>query len=122
MHAHDIIQAAKDGDTLRLEQLIATNPPLVNARAESGETPLMAALYRGHHAIVDSLVAAGATLDVFAAAALGEMAALEAALAADPAAVNAFAFDGWTPLHLAAFFGRKPAAARLLAAGAGLST
>jgi ankyrin repeat protein len=122
MHADDIIQAAKDGENLKLEQLITSNPALVNARAESGETPVMAALYRGHHATVQSLLAAGAALDIFAAAALGEMAALEAALVTDPATVNAFAYDGWTPLHLAAFFGRKPAVARLLAAGAGLST
>jgi ankyrin repeat protein len=122
MHADEIIQAAKDGDIPGLQQLIASNSQLANARAESGETPVMAALYRGHHAAVDSLLAAGATLDIFAGAALGEMAALEAALVANPAAVNAFAYDGWTPLHLAAFFGRQPAAERLLAAGAGLST
>ena len=82
----------------------------------------MAALYRGHHAAVELLLKAGAALDIFAAAALGEMAALDAALAADPPAVNAFAYDGWTPLHLAAFFGRRAAAERLLAAGADLST
>ena len=32
-----------------------------------------------------------------------------------------FAYDGWTPLHLAAFFGHLDAAARLLEAGASLA-
>jgi ankyrin repeat protein len=122
MGPEEVIDAAKNGDESRLTQIVASNPELASARAGSGETPVMAALYRGHHAVVDLLVAAGARLDIFAAAALGDMPSLEAAIAADPAAVNTFAYDGWTPLHLAAFFGRKPAAERLLAAGAGLST
>ena len=40
---------------------------------------------------------------------------------ADPAAVGAFAYDGWTALHLAAFFGQLDATARLLEAGASLA-
>ena len=91
---------------------------------DSGETPVMAALYRGHHdlagEIADAIVGAGKALDVFAAAALGRGAALDAALG-NPGVVNSYAYDGWTPLHLAAFFGRREAAERLLAAGAALS-
>ena len=34
---------------------------------------------------------------------------------------TAYAYDGWTPLHLAAFFGRREAAERLLGAGAALN-
>jgi ankyrin repeat protein len=122
MRADEVIEAAKDEDVARLRHVLHANPELASARAESGETPVMTALYRGHHAAVDLLLEAGARLDIFAAAALGDVAVLESELAANPAAVNAFAYDGWTPLHLAAFFGRKPAAERLLAAGAGLST
>jgi ankyrin repeat protein len=120
MQTDEIINAAKEGDTGKLATLIAQNPSLVNARAASGETPLMAALYRGHQGCVEACVAAGAALDIFAAAALGRMDALEAALAAVPPPVNAVAYDGWTPLHLAAFFGHPAAAERLLQAGADL--
>lgn len=120
METDEIIKAAKEGDVTRLTALIARDPSLVNARAASGETPLMAALYRGHHSFVDACVAAGAPLDVFAAAALGRMDVLESALAAVPSPVNAIAYDGWTPLHLAAFFGHAAAADRLLKAGADL--
>jgi ankyrin repeat protein len=122
MQADEVIQTAKSGDVSKLSQLIESNPEVPNARAETGETPVMAALYHGHHDAVELLVGAGASLDIFAAAALGDMAALDAALTAEPASVNAFAYDGWTPLHLAAFFGRKAAVERLLAVGAGLST
>ena len=120
MPIDDFIRAAKEGNTSRAIDLLAEHPALAGARAASGETPLMAALYRGHHALVDALVAAGVTLDVFAAAAIGQMDALERALRM-PGAVNAFAYDGWTPLHLAAFFGRRAAAERLLSSGADLN-
>jgi uncharacterized protein len=116
----DLIRAAKAGDAGTAVQLISDDPALAGARDASGETPLMAALYRGHQKVVDALVAHGATLDVFAAAAIGQMEALETALQ-NPGAVNAFAYDGWTPLHLAAFFGQRGAAERLLASGADLN-
>ena len=120
MDATRIIEAAKQGDTAAIEEMLEKDPALVRARAGNGETPVMAALYRGHANLVTMLVAAGAPLDVFGAAALGDDGALENALASDPEAVRAFAYDGWTPLHLAAFFGRARALTRLLDAGAPL--
>ena len=54
-------------------------------------------------------------MSVFEACAAGEMERVERLLASDPAAVNTFSADGWTPLHLAAFFGHtenRRAAAR----------
>jgi ankyrin repeat protein len=104
-----------------LARLLAEDPELASARAPSGETPLLSALYRGHHACVDTLVGAGARLDVFAAAALGTIDALDRALLVDPGVVNSYAYDGWTPLHLSAFFGHREAVDRVLAAGADLT-
>ena len=114
----EITDAVKVGDTDAVKRLLEEDPGLAGARDESGETPVMAALYRGHTHIVDLLIDAGAPLDVFAAAATGRGDELDRALAASPAALNAYAYDGWTPLHLTAFFGRSELAERLLAAGA----
>ena len=120
----ELIEAAKAGDAARAREILATSPAAASARNAAGETPVMAALYRGHQdlaeEIADAVVAAGVPLDIFAAAALGRAAALESALES-PGAVNGFAYDGWTPLHLAAFFGRREAAERLLTAGAALN-
>jgi len=116
----DLIDAAKMGDEPRVRALIASDPALVRERLPSGESPLMAALYRGQANVVAALVELGAEMDVFASAALGDLAALRRALQ-QSAAVNAFAYDGWTPLHLAAFFGRVEAAELLLDAGADLA-
>ncbi len=120
----ELIEAAKAGDAARARHILAASPAAASVRNETGETPVMAALYRGHHAlaeeIADAIVRSDSPLDVFAAAALGRAAALDAALDT-PGAVNSYAYDGWTPLHLAAFFGRREAAERLLAAGAALN-
>jgi ankyrin repeat protein len=48
----------------------------------------------------------------------GDAAQVEACLAADRDTVEFFSSDGWTPLHLAAYFGHREAAECLLAHGA----
>ena len=112
--------AVKAGDRSQVDKLLDENPALANTRLQSGETPVIAALYRGHGTVVEKLLRAGAPIDVFAAAALGRIDALEDNLASDPQAVHHFSYDGWTPLHLAAFFGQTEAARRLIDAGARL--
>ena len=74
---------------------------------------LIAAVYSGDQARIDELLAGDPELDVFEASALGRVQRLEELLDAEPGLVAAWADDGFTPLHLAAFF-RHPEAARLL--------
>lgn len=112
-----LVEAAKSGELAVLRGILASDPRLAVQRLPSGESPLMAALYRGHHAVVDALVDAGAEVDVFAAAATGRSDHLQRLLAL-PGAVTAYSYDGWTPLHLAAFFGQRAATRLLLDAGA----
>jgi ankyrin repeat protein len=73
-------------------------------------SPLLQALYEGRREDAESL--RRPDLDLFEAAALGDVARLRELLAAgaDP---NEFAPDGFTPLTLASFF-KQPEAARLL--------
>ncbi len=51
------------------------------------------------------LVARGATLTLFEACAAGELERVERLVDEDPASIRSYSPDGWTPLHLAAFFG-----------------
>jgi uncharacterized protein len=67
---------------------------------------------------VAALVEADPALAIFAASILGETQQLEELLTANRSLVSALSSDGWTPLHLAAFFGRKEAAQALLNKGA----
>jgi ankyrin repeat protein len=118
MHTDEFLQAAKDGDVETLRRLTSAEPAVITSVADSGETALMAALYRKQQAAVEWLVASGAPLDIFAAAALGRLDHLESLGAT---AVSTYSYDGWTPLHLAAFFGQREAAEWLVRAGADLN-
>lgn len=112
-----LIEAVKEGHVARVKAIVETTPALASARLSSGESPVMAALYRGHHQVVAVLVDAGADIDIFAAAATGRVDDVRRELRT-PGAVQAYAYDGWTPLHLAAFFGQLDAARLLLDSGA----
>lgn len=67
---------------------------------------------------VQALVDADPSLAIFAAAMQGETARVEELLAANRSLVSAVSPDGWTPLHLAAFFGAADTARALLNKGA----
>jgi ankyrin repeat protein len=116
----EFLEACKAGDESTVRAMVAQAPSLTTLRADTGETPVMAALYRGHQGIVDALVEAGAPLDVFAAAALGRGDVVEAEIVKDSKAIDNRAYDGWTALHLAAFFGRTPVVKLLIERGANL--
>jgi ankyrin repeat protein len=120
MLTDEFMQAAKDGDVEALKRLAKEDAAVLLSTWSSGETPLMAALYRKHDAAVAWLAASGVPLDIFAAAALGRVDLLDSFVGSGSADVNTYSYDGWTPLHLAAFFGQRPAVERLLTAGAGL--
>ena len=68
---------------------------------------LFEAVRAGDLSRVQSLVAADSTLAIFAAAILGNTETLEQLLAGNRSLISAVSSDGWTPLHLAAFFGNE---------------
>lgn len=110
--------AIKSDDIFGLTGMINRTPGVVDAVNENGVAAVMFALYYGRKEVAQLLLASGAKVDAFIAAAAGDTRRLEQAVAADPAVLQRHSADGWTPLHLAAFFGHKEAARRLLDAGA----
>jgi ankyrin repeat protein len=78
---------------------------------------IMAALYRGDEDAARGL-AAGAELDAFEAASLGDVNRLRELLEAEPELATARSDDDFTALHYAAFFGGPEAARLLLERGA----
>jgi hypothetical protein len=91
----DLVQefvAKAHGDFARVKELLAQEPGLINATWDWGggdfETALGAASHMGHREIANYLLESGARLDLFAAAMLGKLDVIKAALAAYPDAVN----------------------------------
>lgn len=82
-----------------------------------GISPLMFSLYNGAPEIA-ALLKVFREPDVFEAAAMNEAMALAKLVIADPALLGAHSVDGWTPLHLAGFFGARDTALLLIALGA----
>jgi ankyrin repeat protein len=85
---------------------------------ESDVSEVRKALYRGDRAAAESLVAHGAALNVFDAAAFGDETLLRKHLRADPSLVQAWSADGFTVLHFASYLGGVGPVRILLAAGA----
>jgi ankyrin repeat protein len=79
---------------------------------------LFEAVRAGDQARVRELIAADPSLAIFAAAIQGDTAELEKQLTANRSLIGLMSTDGWTPLHLAAFFGQTEAARLLLNKGA----
>lgn len=109
------IDAIKAGEFERVKAMVSADPGLIEARSQTGESGVLTAVYHRHKDIVNLLVARGATLSIFEACAAGEVERVERLLEADAGAVHSYSPDGWTPLHLAAFFGHARIAEVLIA-------
>lgn len=70
---------------------------------------------------VQALVDADPSLAIFAASMQGDSERIKELLAANRALVSQPSSDGWTPLHLAAYFGSAPAVRVLLDGGAAVN-
>jgi len=120
MVAVDVLTAAvRARDANEVRRVIADQPALAGERPAKGPSPLLMAAYVGDRQIAD-LLRAHTEPDLYEASALGEIPALAGALDRHPEQINSRSGDGWTPLHLAAFFGHAEAAELLLARGAAL--
>lgn len=118
MAAHPVIESVRAGDGDRLRALLSADPGAAAARDPAGVSARMLALYVGRADLAQILAGVGPPLDAFEAAALGDEARLRERLDEQPSLVAARSADGFTALHLAAFFGREVAAALLLERGA----
>ena len=118
----ELLAAVRDGDAERVAALVGSDPALANARDADGLSALMLARYRSDRSTMDALLAADPDLDVYEAAAYGRLDRLREALDGDPDLIDAFAPDGFTALHLAAYFGKAEVARELLERGADHAT
>jgi ankyrin repeat protein len=114
----DLLDACRRNDLERVQTLVTADPTLLTRQAATGETPLLTALYHRSGETTSWLSEQRWLRSIFESAGVNDVDRLRAILAADPTMTDTYSTDGWTPLHLAAFFGSFEAAEVLLSHGA----
>src|SRR3954466_2327076 len=114
----DLFGLIDAGDTGAVRALLAEHPWLAAERDDEGVSPLLRARYRMDRGMVEAVRPHVDRLKVFEAAAFGDFARLTEIPPEDAELVDAMSGDGFSPLHLAAFFGQTDAVRLLLARGA----
>lgn len=106
----DMLKAAKNGDAIRLKQLLAQDNSLLSVQDKDGSTPLHCAAWKGHAEVVVLLLEAGADVNAHSqnshwgttplhAAAHGNRTAVANLLIERGADMEAKDMNGATPLH-----------------------
>jgi ankyrin repeat protein len=113
-----MLEAVTAGNRERVRELLQSDPTLANAKSPTGDSAFLLSVYYGRKEIAELLLAHGAELNPFEAAAAGRMEQVRASLREHPALITAYSHDGFTLLHAAAFFGHQELAEFLLAQGA----
>jgi len=114
-----LLAAIRSRDVDEIDRLLAHAPALRQFTGPGGESLVMHACYVGAPDIAPQLLGPRAP-SAAEAAALGDIRALEQAIAYSPDDLTRHTADGWTPLHLACFFGRDVAVQLLIREGAPL--
>jgi len=116
--ATELFAAIRGGDATAVERLLELDGGLVDAHDENGLSPVLAALYHGHNDIAKAILGRRPNLNVFEAAAAGDVARVRELVGGDPARANGTSPDGYSALGLAAFFKRRDVVRYLLESGA----
>jgi ankyrin repeat protein len=112
-----LLDAIAAGDLEKVRAVLAADPERAGDRGPDGVSAVLRCLYEGRIDLAQAVLAANPPLDIFDASGLGDVSSLATMLTAG-APVTEYAADGFTALHLAAFFDAPYAAALLLRAGA----
>jgi len=112
-----LLEVIGRGDEAEGMAIVEREPEAARGTGAGGESPVLAAVYRGQMQLAQA-IARHRQLDITEAAALGDARVVGELVRRDPGAVRARSQDGWTALHLAAFLGHAGIVRQLLDAGA----
>ena len=112
---HELV---KSGDLGGVRGALADDPGLLDVTNEAGQSAFLLAKYYGQSETADYLLSLNPRLDVFNACVAGLTERVLTEVDQDNSLLLAHSTDGWTPLHLAAFFGHPELAKGLINRGA----
>jgi uncharacterized protein len=118
MQTDEFLNAVKKNDNPKVLQLLKTQPTLADTRDPSGVSAVFLALYRGNSQAAQEIASKRSSLDVYEAAALGNLTRLKSLLDHDKSLAGSYSPDGFTALALATYIGQKETAQYLLESGA----
>lgn len=107
-------ESVKKGDLAAVRAALAGNPELLEATSEAGQSAFVLSKYYRQDAVAEYLLSLHPKLDIFGLSAAGRTAEAMEEIDRNPALLASQSADGWTPLHLAAFFGHAELANALL--------
>jgi uncharacterized protein len=100
-----MMRAVKAQDVAAVRTMLEQDPALLQRWNEGGDTPLLLSVYYGARDVTQTLLVHGAQLTIFEAAAAGQIERVTQLATDTPALIQTLSHDGWTALHLAAYFG-----------------
>jgi ankyrin repeat protein len=112
-----LLEAIATGDPAAVREAVLADPESCAQSGPDGVSPLLRCLYRGRSDLAAIVRSVDPPMDLADAAAVDDIAAM-ASLLAEGVEVDARTPDGFTALHLAAFFDAPYAAALLIRSGA----
>lgn len=107
-------EQVKEGDLEGVKTTLAGDRALLDAPNEAGQTAFLLAKYYRQTTVSDYLLSLEPKLDVFQNCVAGRTQSVLEEIDRDPKLLESHSSDGWTPLHLAAFFGHRELAKALL--------
>lgn len=113
-----IIEAIHNGQLEKVKSLLEQNPDLAHIQTDKGLSIIQLAAYLRESALINLLLSYKKELDIFEAAATGQIDQVQNAFIHTPSLIGSFSSDGFTPLGLASFFGHVGVVKWLLAKGA----
>ncbi|MGA2879703.1 MAG: ankyrin repeat domain-containing protein [Bryobacteraceae bacterium] len=116
--SQQFFEAIRAGDRAKVDELLRVDASLLAAKDEKGLGAYTAAKYSGRNDVAAMLLEKGVDLDVFAACMAGAQERALELIRENPELVKAYSNDGWTPLHLACFFGQPGVVDALIEKGA----
>lgn len=117
MDTKELFALAEADDAEGLSAALAGAPETWRLRNESGESLYLFSVFRGRTKCAELLKRRGG-FSLHEAALAGDLARVEELAKAAPSIVDLLSPDGWTALHLSAFFGQDAVTLRLLELGA----
>lgn len=119
---NDLLDSIQHSDVDELDRIISEEPQLLKKKTNKGLSPLLYACYFKNPELTNAIKPHFDSLDIFEAAAIGDLTALKAEVEKDPSILSTHSKDGYSPLGYAAYFGNTDVVEFLISNGANVNS